>query len=468
MFFGLEKKDLLYLAILIGLTFTLLTIFKDTSILGYQRLAELKLQGRLPTIDMTYFPVFLGLAILIFFYLLTRILLKYSPFSVFSASLLFVTAKAFTNNFAAGNVSEPVLLFFGQLISPMLDISVTKFGDILFLLPTSLFAMYILLTKKGEKSKMEIGLIVISFLFSLIYPLLALPFLAVLSAHFFNSYNERKTKDEMLIGGLLTAAIITHLLGFTVQKLVISILAGALMGVVIYTLEFRKKLNIGLLLLLFFLSFQASTINLVSTEKLDSETTNALAQLKGLDQNARITVVSPYLDNTTAPAFIIADKQILNHSNGFTFLFAAPSSTLPKFDYLLLDTLALDDPKRIASAIGTTPSFESFIYVQTVKENATTFLVFYSTKNFLALPVDSRGAVIGDVVNLGGQQESLSRFMHFIAKDTRYTRFIHPRSDTNLNMFKLIFPDNFGTFDQFNVTQIWESNSSRMRLYKIN
>jgi len=464
MLFGLNKKDLIYLAVLIALTFTLLTIFKDTTIVSYQRLAQLKLQQQLPLTDLTYLPVFLGIAQVLAFYFPSRILFKLKPFPLFVASVLMVTSSAFTNNFAAGNISEPVLLLLGQFVSPMLGISLAKLADVLFLLPLALFAAYLLLVKKGKRDPITVAVILVSVILPFIYPLAALPFLAALSAYSLGHAEEKKTREEMILGALLVMAITIYLIGFTVQKIALSVFAGVLVAVVMYTLTFRKKLNVAFILVLFFLSIQASTINISLAAKLDQETSSALAQLKALPQNSRITVVSSYLENISAPAQIIADRQV-SYIDGFTFLFSAANTT-PSFDYLLFDTLSLDSPKTISAATGAQPKFETFMFSQTGMQNQTKYIVFVSTKNYMMMPADNQNNPIGTTVYIGGDEESFYRLVELVTEDSRYVRFIHPRTDSDMNFFKLLFPDKFGQFASFNATQVWQSNSSRMQLYK--
>jgi hypothetical protein len=113
------------------------------------------------------------------------------------------------------------------------------------------------------------------------------------------------------------------------------------------------------------------------------------------------------------------------------------------------------------------PRFESFYFVQTGMQNDTRYAVFYSTRNPLVIPVDNKGNPISNTVYIGGQEESLFKLLELNATDAHYIRYIHPRTDTDINVFRLLFPEKFGQFETFNATQIWQSNTSRMRLYRI-
>jgi hypothetical protein len=67
---------------------------------------------------------------------------------------------------------------------------------------------------------------------------------------------------------------------------------------------------------------------------------------------------------------------------------------------------------------------------------------------------------------ISGVDESFYRLVELNSTDPRFTRYILPQDDSDKNVFKVLFPDKFGQLNGTTVTQVWQSNSSRMRLYK--
>jgi hypothetical protein len=81
--------------------------------------------------------------------------------------------------------------------------------------------------------------------------------------------------------------------------------------------------------------------------------------------------------------------------------------------------------------------------------------------------VTKNGNLIGNNVIINGISDSYFKLVSLNATDPRLERMIHPRSDSEKNIFKVLFPDQFGEIKGYSVKEIAQSNSSRYRLYQI-
>jgi hypothetical protein len=321
---------------------------------------------------------------------------------------------------------------------------------------------------------------VIAILASFWTPLLALPVLAIVGAfglelvhgsskespkqsgtHEHQKQSRWKAKwNDILFAFLLMAAIMFYVLGKpTLRTAGFAVFASALVSSVLYIAENRHKLNIIILMSLVFVSIFNGFAAVHSIARLDSETLLALDQLKPLD--GKIGIVTAYGNETQVIVKYLSGKTT-SFEDGVNFMFA---SDAPSIDYLLLDTMVIDNPAALAALFDKSSKFETFTYAGMQKVNTSYFIVYTSRDSVLAFQTNEKGALVSDRGLLNGESVSIYRFLKLEANNPAYSRYIYPRSGADQNILKLLFPDQFGAIG--NSTEIWHSNSSRMRLYKL-
>jgi hypothetical protein len=451
--FGLNKTDLLYIAVLILSSYFILTVLPDMPLDSYTRIAALGKSGT--AMEVTMLPVLLGIVAVAGMFLVSRIAFKQTRFAAFFASLLFVSSKAFISNFMSGEVSDLMMALLGSPVIP--GFALSKLAQNLALLPFAAFSMYFLL-RRNKMKELATGLAAV--LVSFFSPLIGAPILMILAADGLQRIGGRKNED-VIMGSVIAAAATLFIIPVSMQTAVLALLVGMITAVVLFTFESRHKIAYALCALLLFLSFEAGMIQALSTQRVDRETVAAVDQLKGLD--GRIAVASYYKGNLSAVAYVRNGQQVLV-PEAFRFLF---TSDKPQFDYLLFDTIALDDPKGYAAVGNATARFKTFAFVQQVQQSNQTLAVFTTVdSNQLIMAINSQGNIIGNRVSIDGVDESFYRLVELNATDPRFARYILPQDDSDKNVFKVLFPDKFGQLNGTTVTQVWQSNSSRMRLYR--
>ena len=458
-----DMKDLLYLVVIAVFAFLLLSQVKDIPLSSYASLADAKEKGIAPAIDIVYFPIFIGVALSIVLYLLLRS--KFKSLPVLIAVILMVSSGAFIKNFIFGSFSLPVSILFGEINLPTLIIkeALQKLSETILLLPFAIFTLIYLIYKKKYDNKMKILALVFSIIgiiASLIFPLLALPFLAVCAAYVLQEFKENK-EENILLGCILIFGVVLFIIpSVTPAAVGLAVLSVLVIALLLYLTEMRHKINILLILVIVALSISGSAINIFSVQRIDTETIAALSQLSQV--KGKVAVVSIY--DEIAPATYYLSGKTINASEGLRFVFSEDKSR--GFDYLLIDTLVLDDPKNYSAKVNQTAKFETFGYARTTgistEEGNYTGALFYSKSNVMIMPVDEKGVPISDKVQVGGDWVSRLSLLELNATGG-YHRFILPKGDTNKNILKVLFPDQL----LYNESQlVWQSNNSRMRLYK--
>jgi len=452
--FGLNRIDLLYIALLILSSYLILTVLPDMPLDSYTRIAALKASGSVS--ELITLPVLLGVVSVVALYFVSRVWFKQTRFAALFATLLFVSSRAFINNFMSGSASDIIVTILGNPVIP--GFALSKPSQVLALLPLAFFSMYLLLRKKRMK---ELATGVAAALVSFFSPLIGAPILAILTADGLQRVSGKKL-ESIIAGGAIAAAATLFVVPISIQTAALAVLVALVTGLVLSTFESSHKLVYALCVLLLFLSFEYGLFQALSTQRVDRETVSAVDQLKSL--SGTIAVASYYGTNFSAIAFVRNDQQVLT-TEAFRFLFTAEK---PAFNYLLLDTVVLDDPQRFAAISNSTARFETFAFVQQVTQEDRILAAFTDVNNDqLIMNIDSRGNILGDRMAINGVDESFYRLLQLNATDPRLARYIHPRDDTDKNVFKVLFPGQFGGLNGTTITQVWQSNSSRMRLYRI-
>ncbi|VVB73975.1 Uncharacterised protein [uncultured archaeon] len=451
--FGLNRIDLLYIAVLILSSYFMLTALPDIPLDSYARIAAL---GKSVTAtEVTTLPVLLGIAVATGMFLVSRIVFKQTRFAAFFAALLLITSKAFINNFMSGGVSDIMMAVLGSPVIP--GFALSKLAQDLALLPFAAFSMYFLL-RKNRMKELATGLAAV--LVSFFAPMVGAPILMILAADGLQRIGGRKNED-VIMGSVIAAAATLFIVPVSMQTAALAALVGLVTAAVLFTFESRHKVAYALCALLLFLSFEAGLIQALSTQRMDRETISAVDQLKGLD--GRIAVASYYKSNFSAVALVRNGQQVLV-PEAFRFLFTTEK---PQFDYLLLDTITLDDPRAYAAVGNATARFKTFAFIQRVQQSDQTLAIFTTVdSNQLIMAIDQQGNIVGNRVSIDGVDESFYRLVELNATDPRFTRYILPQDDSDKNVFKVLLPDKFGQLNGTVMTQVWQSNSSRMRLYK--
>ena len=451
--FGLNRVDALYIAVLVLSSYFILTVLPDMPLDSYARIAALGKSGI--AMEVTTLPVLLGIIAAAGMYLVSRIIFKQTRFAAFFVSLLFVSSKAFINNFMSGGVSDLMMTLLGSPVIP--GFALSKLAQNLALLPFAAFSMYFLL-RKNKRKELVTGLAAV--LVSFFSPLIGAPILMILAADGLQRIGGRKNED-IIMGSVIAAAATLFIIPVSMQTAALALLVGLVTAAVLFTFESRHKVVYALCALLLFLSFEAGLIQALSTQRVDRETIAAVDQLK--DLNGRIAVASYYKGNLSAVAYVRNGQDVLV-PEAFRFLFTSEG---PQFDYLLLDTITLDDPKGYAAVGNATARFKTFAFIQQVQQSDQTLAVFTTVdSNQLVMSIDQRGNIVGNRVSIDGVDESFYRLVELNSTDPRFTIYILPQDDSDKNVFKVLFPDKFGQLNGTTATQVWQSNSSRMRLYK--
>ena len=455
------QKDILYLAVLVVFSFLLLSQVKDIPLTSYSSLADAKAKGIAPGIDILYLPVFIGLITLIAFYVLLRI--KAQSFQSFIALFLMVTSASFINNFTLGSFSFPVAVLFGEInLSP--TFSIPNLSQTIFLLPFALFVLIYSIYKKKYETKSSILLVLVALVgvvLSFIVPLLSLPFLTVCAAYALKSFKE--DKEENIVFGLFLAfgCAISLMPNLNITAFILALFSGVLVALLLYLTDMRHKINVLLIIVLLFLSVVGSAVNLFTIHRIDPETIAALTQLSQIQ--GKVAVASIY--DEIAPAAYYLSGKTIDAKEGMQYSFSEGAGNR-SFDYLLIDTLVLDDPKNYSAKVNQTAKFETFAFgrmanMQTETSNYTA-VIFYAKNDMMIIPVDEKGNLISDKVEVGGEWIPMSTLLQLNATEG-YGRYIYPKGDSKRNILNVLFPDQF-LFDEAKL--VWQSNTTRMRLYK--
>jgi hypothetical protein len=455
------QKDILYLAVLVVFSFLLLSQVKDIPLSSYSSLADAKAKGIAPVIDILYLPVFIGLIAVIALYAILRI--KVPSFQSFIALLLMVTSASFINNFTLGSFSFPVAVLFGEInLSPVF--SIQNLQQVIFLIPFALFVLIYSIYKKKYETKNSILILLIALvgvILSFILPLLSLPFLMVCAAYSLKSSKE--DKEESIVFGLFLAfgCAISLMPNLSITAFVLALFSGVLVALLLFLTEMRQKLNVLLILVLLFMSVVGSAVNLFTIHRIDPETITALTQLSQIQ--GKVAVVSIY--DEIAPAVYYLSGKTINAKEGLQYVFSEGAGNR-SFDYLLIDTLILDDSKNYSAKVNQTTKFETFAFARTsaVQTDASNYTaaIFYSKNSVMLMPVDEKGNLISDKVEIGGEWIPISTLLELNAT-AGYGRYIYPKGDSKRNILNVLFPDQF----LFNESKlVWQSNTTRMRLYK--
>lgn len=464
-----ERSDLLYLAVLAGFCFLLLSQIKNITLQSYGSLLSSGVRwGEL------LLPVAFGVVFSLIVYVVLR--LRFSQLNSFIVSILTATSAPFVGAFVAGSFSAPVALLFGYVALPI-SFNIERVAELVFIMPLAVAGIaYFAL----RRNMLGVAISVIAILASFWTPLLALPALAIVGAfglelvhgspkepskqpgmHEHQKRSRWKEKwNDILFAFLLMAALMFYVLGTpTLKTAGFAVFASALVSSVLYIAENRHKLNIIILLAFLFVSIFNGFAAVHSIARLDSETLLALDQLKLLD--GKIGIVTAYGNETQVIVKYLSGKTT-SFEEGVNFMFA---SDAPSIDYLLLDTRMIDNPAALAALFDKSAKFETFAYAGMQKSNTSYFIVYTSRDSVLAFQTNEKGALVSDRGILNGESVSIYRFLNLEANNPAYSRYIYPRSGADQNILKLLFPEQFGAID--NSTEIWHSNSSRMRLYKL-
>ena len=424
--FGLNKIDSLYIAVLILSSYFILTVLPDMPLDSYARIATLGKPGT--AMEVTTLPVLLGIIAAAGMFLVSRIAFKQTRFAAFFAALLFISSKAFISNFMSGGVSDLMMTLLGSPVIP--GFALSKLAQNLALLPFAAFSMYFLL-RKNKMKELATGLAAV--LVSFFSPLIGAPILMILAVDGLQRIGGRKNED-VVMGSVIAAAATLFIILVSMQTAVLAMLVGLVTASVLFTFESRHKVVYALCALLLFLSFEAGLIQALSTQRVDRETIAAVDQLKGLD--GRIAVASYYKGNLSAVAYVRNGQEVLV-PEAFRFLF---TSEKPQFDYLLFDTIALDDPKGYAAVGNSTARFKTFAFVQQVRQNDQILAVFTTVDNDqLIMALNQQGNIVGDRVSINGVDESFYRLVELNATDPRFVRYILPQDDSDKNVFNVLF-----------------------------
>lgn len=453
------KRDFLFVALLAVFSYFLLAQQKAFSVAAYNQLAAAKLAGAIPSVDILLMPAVMGIIASVLVYILLR--LKFSHLTSFVTALLMVTSTSFVQNFASGSFSQLSSAVLFGMFDLNFSISAAKMMGNVFLLPMAVFGAYFALSKKRN---LVAAFALVSIALTFAYPSLAMPLLAASCAYGIEKYTgHAESKRDDVVAGLLFAlfAILFLVKASGIQALVFGAFASVLVAVALYFIEARHKVGLAMLTMIVFFSFVWATASIFSVQKIDAETLDALQQLRGL--GGTVAAASIYGDNLTSAADYVANKRPDNAA-AIRFLF---SNETARFNYLLLDTLILDDPRGYATAAGValSPKFESFAFYSRQTANNTPYAVFVSKNNYMIIYMNEKGQLLSDKVVVSGTEEvSFYRLLQLNATEPLFTRYIYPRGDTGLNVMRLLFPEQL---TPLNATQIWSSNSSRLRLYKM-
>ena len=460
---NIEKKDLmadiLNISIILVAAFLILTLVQAQSIESYKRLSVLKSQNAdINLVKLT--PVIIGIFFAGIMYFISRIIFKQDKLSILISSLLMITTPGYINNFSYGTVSDLTFALFGNMTVPSFDI--LKIEQVISLLPLSLISIYVLYTKK-KNTYLFTG--IVGIIAAFFFPLLSLPILFILTVDGISKINHIKDKSitSAIAGGIIAAGITLIILKLNTVTFALSLLIAIVIGIVVISFENKRTLLYLLTIALILISIEAGLGYYLSIQRIDAELIQILDRVKEID--GKIGIASYYKENITDIAFVEINKNV---SSDDAFLFLLTNRT-PNLDYLVLDTIILDKPKEYAKIVNTTVTFETFMYVGLQKQSEDYYYMIYlNYKNEpLLIPVTKNGNLIGSNVIINGISDSYFKLIFLNATEPMFERMIHPRSDSEKNVFKVLFPDQFGEIKGHLIEEIAQSNSSRYRLYQI-
>lgn len=458
---NLTKKDILNLFIILGYAYFLLNLIQTPTVLSYERAANLDL-GKERMQEVASISVYVGISVLILLYLISRMIFKQSEISVLAASLLSASSYVFINNFMLG-ISDFTLLLLGQIITPSFGIE--KLFQLVPLLPLSILSIYLLYVDKKTK---YLFTALVALIASFFIPLIALPFLFILTANGFEKIKRIKDKGVLstIAGGMIAASISIIILGTGTTAIALSILIGLVIAVVMFAFENKHTLLYLLTVTLTMISIEYAIAHMLNTERIDSETLQIMPWINQIGQlNENIAFASIYKENISNVAYVETGKRV-NTDEAFLFLFT--NKTPSDFNYLILDTLVLDAAKEYAKAVNTSVTFETFAFAGIQKQGDVYYQIYLSYKGgYLQIQTDANGNLLSNRIIVNGVEDSYFKLLPLNATNSTYFRYIHPRSDSGKNVFKLLYPDQFGSIAGYEIKEINSSSNSRFRLYSI-
>jgi hypothetical protein len=454
---SLNKNDAINLFIIILTAYFLLNLNTNPNLSSYEKTLSMgKNSNEMQQISQ--YSVLIGMAFLIIIYAISRMYFKQEPNHTLIASLLTISCYAFINNFAFG-ISDLTYSLFGKLVTPSFGLE--KIYQILPLLPLSVLSLYILYSKK-KMNYLFTG--IAALIASFFMPLISLPFLFVLSADGISKINYIKDRNKLstITGAFLATVISLTILKFTTMAIALSILIGLVIAVVMLSFENKHTLLYLLTITLLMVSLENAIANVITAKTIDNETIEVSKWINGLDGN--IAFASIYGENVTTIVKVETGKDV-SSQDAFVFLF---TNKTPNFNYLILDTLVLDAPKEYAKVVDTTVTFQTFLFAGVQKQSDTYYQIYTTYDNTIMLiPTDSNGKAIGNKVIINGVEDSYFKLLYLNASDPIYYRYINPKADSNKNIFKVLYPEQFGEIKGYKITEINQTNSSRFRLYQI-
>ena len=466
----IETSDLIYIALVTLLAFFILTQVKEVPLDSYTHLAGAKLSGTISSSEILRIPVILGVFASAIIYLALR--LKFQPLPVFIAMILTITSGTFINNFVLGAFSLPVAALFGNL-SLYNALSIQQLLGVILLVPFAIFSFLYLVYKRDYSSRMNVIVLlsaILGIVLSFAYSLFALPFLALCSAYSIQRFVDGKGKEDkketLILGFSMFVGVSIFLMSsISAASIVLSIFTGIIVSLLLYLTESRGKLNLLILLTLVILSVVGGAVNVFSIQRIDSETIDAISHLSQIQ--GKVAVASVY-DGIDSVVYYVSGKSI-EKNEGLSYIFSDASGQASRdFDYILIDTLVLDNPKNYSAKVNKTARFETFAFYKTANitsetQNYTAAIFYSMDGSTMMMPIDASGKASSDKVIIGNDWISRFSLLELNATGGHY-RFINPRGDSNKNVLRILFPDQL----LYNGSSlIWQSNTSRMRLYKL-
>ena len=507
---SLDKKDLLYLLLLVAFSFIFLSQLKGISVDSYKFLFASNAGRSTDLYSISIMPLLAGVSLVVLLYIILRVS-TFSHFVAFFSILLMISSANFISSFSAGSLSTPTLLMLGKIPLEISQITIEnivggmseKINTNLFLLPFALIGISYLFSKRSY-SLFFISLMIL--LAAMIFPLLALIPLVFLSTFGIKSCHEESKKNDLIVGFFLILFLLLYIfsinLGINTRTLSLSVFIGIIVSAALYMTEKMHKINVVLMVSLLFLSITGGIATASNIKIVDQDTIDALNQLNQLSQLSqsgtsgattsepiKLSVVSIYKKDVI-PIAAYTIKKDVDVEYGLNFIFSKNEKNGEKTTtvttnttnitsnitditgteksnkkyYLLIDSLILDNPQNYSSIVNRTAKFETFWFAGKQQVNETNYLIFRSNENYLVFIVDDAGRLISDKASYNGEEVSVYRFIKF--GDGGYSRYLYPKNDADMNIFKILFPDKFGELE--NVKLMWTSNNSRMRIYEIN
>lgn len=447
-----KKSDLLYSGMICVFTFLILAQINIITLNSYPLLVAAGVQ-----FESLMMPAVIGTVMAVFLYFILRC--RFSQLNTLIIVLLTTTSVIFTTSFAAGSFSAPVAAMHEYIVP--IEFNIENLQKFLFLLPVTLLAV-VHFALRRNMTALSLSLLAIVLIFFI--PIVALPLIAIVSAFGLESIENPSKERDLTFAFLMCAAIMLYFIkSYTIQSIVFAILAGILITAILLVTEKRHRFNIVILLAMLLLSILNGFVSIYSIERIDSETLSALAKVKSLDSNGAIASI--YADTIDSIARYETGKNA-KFTQAVDFLFSNESAERYGIDWILIDTSILNDAKSYASLVNRTIQFEVFRFI-TISQVEEGHVAVYTSHDgsMLLIPVNENGQLISEVAFLNGQSISIYRLIALNANDPRYSLYIYPKGDTNLNILKLLFPEQFGAIE--GAKEVWSSNSSRMRLYTL-